>query len=188
MNRRAFLSTSGIGAASLLSRCLSTPTDGTAPDSYTATKPCTIPSDTDLVSMIPPAPDGLDLTVDDQASSAYLDEYSASAAVSADYTDGDDAILDDLTVRVFRFREGADALIILRGMLNNIEFDSGRVGVGVLAGRVGFVAAAQQRQQAASLLARSPVLSNRCLKTQKLLPSKTRAPDDTTSRSTATSD
>ena len=181
MNRRQLLHSSGVLGATLLGGCLA----GTTADSSGSA--CSIPSDTDLVSMLPPA-DGGRRTVDADASSAYLDEYNAESAVSADYTDGDEAVLDDVTVRGFRFRENADAEQVLRRMLNNIEFDSGRVGVGVLVGRVGFVAAAPRRQQAASVLARSPSISERCLESHKLLPSKTRTPDDETSRSTATSD
>ena len=186
MNRRKILQIGGAGFLGLLSGCLGTVTDRAATESPATTETCTPPADTDLVSTLPPAFGGLNRTVDDNASDAYLDEYEAIAAVSAEYTDGDDEILDDLSLWAFRFRRDAKARRILVDQLNDIEFDSGRVGVSVLVGRVGLTGAAPKRRQAHALLARSSALSEQCLEAHTLLPSKTRTPNDETPQPTVT--
>ncbi|MFB6119073.1 hypothetical protein [Halosegnis sp.] len=134
--------------------------------------------------MVPPAPAGLRRTIDDEPSTAARNEHEATAIVSASYRDDDDAVLDDRTVRLFRFQDAAAPRQILVDILNNIEFDSGRVGIGVLADNVGIVAAAPQREQATDLLTASPVITDSCLETAVVLPTRTRTADDDTPRQT----
>lgn len=108
--------------------------------------------------------------------------------MSAEYRDDDDDMLDDSLVSIFDFREDVNARLQLTNQLHNIEFDSGRVGVGVLIGRIGSIAAAPRREQARSFLPRSHALSRRSLERYELLPSKTRtsATGDETSTETKT--
>lgn len=187
MNRRDFVQVGGSVLAATAAGCLDSSQQATTP-SPTTTPHCTPPTTENLVDVLPPAPSELTRSVDADASQAYLNDYNAVAAVSAEYSDGDDAVLDDSTVWVFRFQDNANARREIVEQLNSIEFDSGRVGIGVLLGQTGVIAAAPQRQQAQSLLARSPAVSTQCLDSHKLLPAKTKTPatGDETQRETAT--
>lgn len=157
-------------------------------DSSTSPEPCTLPADADLVSLLPSASDGLTRTVNTDSSVAYLDEYRATVAVSAEYAPNTESLDDRRVVYGFRFRPEADGSRVVRRLLTDVEYDSNRVGVGVVDGRVGLVSSAPTRRQATSLLARSPALSERCLETSRLLPLETRTPVSKTARSTATSE
>lgn len=155
--------------------CLGTSQRTTTP-SPTTTGSCTQPTPENVIDVLPPAPAGRTRSVETDPSQASLDEHNADTAVSADYRDNDDDVLDDYTVRVFRFQDNVDARRTVVQQLNAIEFDSGRVGVGVLLGRTGIIAAAPRRRQASSLLARSPALTTGCIDRHKLMPTKTRTP------------
>jgi len=181
MDRRECLAVGGAVLGGWLAGCLGGSdggtAEGTAGGTATPGDPCALSGTDDLVAFLPPPPDGFERTVDAESSSAYLDEHDAADAASAEYDDGDEELLDDLTVLAFRFREGADAERILREELNAIEFDSGRVGVAVLDGRVGLVGIAPDRGRARSLLAASAAVPERCPGTGGLYPSKTVTPD-----------
>lgn len=177
MDRREYLAVGGAVLGGWLAGCLGGSDGGTGKGTATPADPCALSGTDDLVAVLPPPPDGFERTVDGESSSSYLDEHDAADAASAEYDDGDEELLDDLTVLAFRFREGADAERILREELNAVEFDSGRLGVAVLDDRVGLVGIAPDRGRARSLLAASPAVPERCPETGGLYPSKTVTPD-----------
>lgn len=153
----------------------------------TAEADCDVSSDAALLDLVPPAPENYERSGPDTASEASREEYKATTVVVSEYRDGDDAILDDLTVRLFRFREDAKSRRLLTELLTNVEFDSGRFGIGALLGRVGFVGIGPTRERARTLLLRSPALTERCLELHRVMPAETRTPDDDTPRATETS-
>lgn len=177
MDRREYLAVGGAVLGGWLAGCLGGSDGETAGGTATPADSCALSGTDDLAGILPPPPDGFERTVDAGSSSSYLEEHDATDAASAEYDDGDEELLDDLTVLAFRFREGADAERILREELNNIEFDSGRVGVAVLDGRVGLVGIAPDRGRARSLLAASRAVPERCPGTSGLYPSKTVTPE-----------
>lgn len=188
VNRRSILLWAGSTLPAALAGCLSAGGGaGRSPRPGTDGPDCESPEGP-LVDLLAPAPEDLDRTDPRQASEAFLDENRATAAVAADYRDGDGEVLDDATVRLFRFREGADGEAVLTDHLTDAEFDSGRVGAGALLGRVGFLAVAPTRERARTLLLGSPALSRDCFEANAVGPSATRTPDGATTRTTEEAD
>ena len=164
MNRRALLATAAGTLAAAVAGCQ----DGAS------TGDCSVPAETDLATLLPPAPDGYERSSPQRGSEPAREEAETTAVVAAEYRDDDDEVLDDLTVRLLRFREDAAARQVLAELLTNVEFDSGRVGTAALLDRVGVVAVAPTRERARSLLVRSPALSARCYERNRVTPVRTR--------------
>jgi hypothetical protein len=178
MDRRSFVQFGGAGFVGLFAGCLDSSRRESPGVVSTTKSDCSVDSGTDLETILPPAPDGFERSVDPTTSDVYLDDYEASARVAATYSDGDDGLHEDYTVEILRFREDANADLILRNKLLNVEFGPPDLAVAALLGRTGFLAHGPRRQIASSLLAGSPSLSADCLERQKITPSKTSTPAD----------
>ena len=156
------------------------------------TENCSAPdADAELASLLPPAAEGRTRMETSRSDTSLSDLGDAVAGVRATYDDGDDDVLDDPYVVIYRFRaeqvendravsneiepheghQSKTATMELKGRLNSIAVDDGRAGTGALLGRVGFIAAAPDRSDAKELLARSPALSAECRAANEVSPS-----------------
>lgn len=180
--RHLLVALGAVGASSLVG-CLEART-GTTAD--TPTPSCESVSTEDLAALLPESGEDLQRTDVDQLGDASLEHFDATAGTGATYDDGNDDPLDDYRARVLRFEENVDPEWRIESELNSIEFASKNAGVGVVLDGIGIFAYGPDRDGAAALLARSPTLSERCVETRAILPSKTRTPGTPERPSTAT--
>lgn len=209
VERRSVL-TATAGVLTAVSGCVGS-ADRSDSGGDATTEDCSAPgADAELASLLPPATEGrtrMETSKSDRSLSRLGD---AVAGVRATYDDGDDDVLDDPYVVIYRFRaeqveddseaasneiephEGHQpktATMELKRRLNSIAVNDGRAGTGALLGRVGFIAAAPDRSEAKELLARSPALSAECRAANEVSPSADEAyadEDETDSPKTVT--
>ncbi|MFB6193726.1 MAG: hypothetical protein ABEI75_01555 [Halobaculum sp.] len=122
---------------------------------------CTVSAE--LTATLPPAPEGFERSAVDRGSGASREAFGAREMVVAEYSDGDDETLDDYTVRAIRFEDGVDGRAVLREQLASVATDSGRSGVAVLIGNVGFLVLGPSSADARSLLVAVPALDASCV-------------------------
>ena len=209
VGRRSVL-TATAGVVAAVTGCVNSANRSNSGGDATA-EDCSAPgADAELASLLPPATEGrtrMETSKSDRSLSRLGD---AVAGVRATYDDGDDDVLDDPYVVIYRFRaeqveddseaasneiephEGHQpktATMELKRRLNSIAVNDGRAGTGALLGRVGFIAAAPDRSEAKELLARSPALSAECRAANEVSPSADEAyadEDETDSPETVT--
>ena len=191
VGRRSVL-TATAGVVAAVTGCVET-ADRSDSGGDATTEACSAPgADAELVSLLPPAAEGRTRTETSKSDASLSDVGDAVAGVRAEYDDGDDDVLDDPFVVIYRFRaeqveddseaasneieprkdhQSETATMELKGRLNSIAVDDGRAGTGALLGRVGFIAAAPDRSEAKELLARSPALSAECRAANEVSPS-----------------
>ncbi|PSQ14074.1 hypothetical protein BRD02_10620 [Halobacteriales archaeon QS_8_69_73] len=172
VERRSVL-TATAGVLTAVSGCVGS-ADRSDSGGDATTEDCSAPgADAELASLLPPATEGrtrMETSKSDRSLSRLGD---AVAGVRATYDDGDDDVLDDPYVVIYRFRA------------EQVEDDSEAASNEIEP----FIAAAPDRSEAKELLARSPALSAECRAANEVSPSADEAyadEDETDSPKTVT--